>query len=77
MQIFILKENVLTDNELLIPCEGKIFKGNYIAIIKEFVYSNAWSDKQLPLKKFRKKESLTKYLEKNYPEFDNHLINLQ
>lgn len=69
MEKFILRQNVLTDNILLIPDKGKIFKGNYIAIIKEYIYQNAWSDREV-IKRFRNKETLTKYLDKNYPEFE-------
>lgn len=68
MQTYILKENVLTDNELLLPDEGKVFKGNYIAIVKEYTYQNAWSDKET-VKRFRSEKELEKYLSKNYPEF--------
>jgi len=67
-QTFVLQENVLTDNLLIIPGEGKIFKGNYIAIIEEYTFLNSWSD-QLSVKRFRKQASLDKYLEKKYPEF--------
>ena len=42
MQQFLLKENVLTDNVLTVPSKGKIFKGNYIAIVKENTFLNAW-----------------------------------
>ena len=38
MQEFLLKENVLTDNILSLADDGKIFKGGYVAIIKEYVY---------------------------------------
>jgi len=38
MYKFILKENVLTDNILLIAEKNKVFKGNYIAIIKEYYF---------------------------------------
>lgn len=62
----ILQENVLTDNLLILPNNGKIFKGGYIAIIKEYVFLNAWNDK-LIIKKFRKNISLNKYLAKKYP----------
>ena len=62
----ILQENVLTDNLLILPDNGKIFKGGYIAIIKEYVFLNAWNDK-LITKKFRKNISLNKYLAKKYP----------
>ncbi|MFA7289193.1 MAG: hypothetical protein WC055_09960 [Melioribacteraceae bacterium] len=70
MNTFILKENVLTDNVLLIPEEGKVFKGNYIAIVKEYTYQNAWSDKLSNIQRFRTEKSLLKFLGKNYPEFE-------
>lgn len=66
---YILKENVLSDDELIIPDEGKIFKGNYIAIIKEYSFETSWTDK-LKVKKFRSEERLTKYLSTKYPEFN-------
>lgn len=68
-QEFILQENVLTDNVLILADEGKVFKGGYIAIIKEYTFLNSWSDK-LGVKKFRSEERLHKYLEKNYPNFE-------
>jgi len=68
-QEFILRENVLTDNVLLLADEGKVFKGGYIAIIKEYTYQNSWSDK-LGVKRFRNKERLNNYLNKNYPDFE-------
>lgn len=68
MQTYILKENVLSDDELFIPTEGKVFKGNYIAVIKQYKFQNTWSDKET-IKRFRSEEELKKYLNKNYPEF--------
>lgn len=68
-QEFILQENVLTDNVLILADEGKVFKGGFIAIIKEYTYQNAWSDK-LGVKKFRKEERLNEYLQKRYPDFE-------
>lgn len=67
----LLRENVLTDNILLIPNKGKIFKGGYIAIIKENRFKNAWADEE-EVKRFRSKERLYSYLDKQYPqvEFD-------
>ena len=70
MQTFILQENVLTDNLLLLADEGKIFKGGYIAIIKEFEFQDSWSDKEKPNKKFRSVNTLKKYIQKNYKDFD-------
>ena len=69
MQSYILKENVLTDNILMLPDEGKVFKGGYIALLEEYKYANAWSDKG-SIKRFRSQEALDKYLNKHYPEFE-------
>jgi hypothetical protein len=66
---FILKENVLTDNVLIIAEKGKIFKGGYIAIIKENQFQNAWQDKET-IKRFKSKDRLNAYLDKNYSEVD-------
>ena len=74
MQTLILCENVLTDNILLLADEGKIFKGGYIAIIKEYEFSNSWSDREKPTKKFRSVNALRKYLKKHYKNFDIDLI---
>jgi hypothetical protein len=70
-QEFILRENVLTDNILILADEGKVFKGGYIAIIKEYTYQNSWSDK-LGVKRFRNEERLNNYLNKNYPDFEGY-----
>jgi hypothetical protein len=70
-QEFILRENVLTDNVLLLADEGKVFKGGYIAIIKEYTFQNAWSDK-LGVKRFRNEERLNNYLNKNYPDCERY-----
>ena len=69
MQQFILQESVLNDNVLSLPSEGKVFKGNYVAVIEEWRYKNAWSN-ELVVKKFRSTERLEKYISKNYPSFD-------
>ena len=66
---FLLRQNVLTDNILIVPNKGKIFKGGYIAIIKENRFKNAWADEET-IKRFRSKERLIKYLDKQYPEVD-------
>lgn len=72
MQPFILRENTLTDNLLLIADKGNIFKGGYIAIIKEYTYQNEWSDKE-NIKKFRSHERLLQYINKNYKDFDQEI----
>jgi hypothetical protein len=69
METYILKENVLTDNILMLANENEIFKGGYIAILKEYSYLNPWNDKETK-KKFRKRETLFKYLYKKYPEIE-------
>ena len=74
MQTLILCENELTDNILLLADEGKIFKGGYIAIIKEYEFSNSWSDREKSNKKFRSVNSLKKYIKKHYKNFDIDLI---
>jgi hypothetical protein len=52
METYILKENVLTDDLLMIPSKNEVFKGKYIAIIKQYDFLNSWNDK-LTVKKFR------------------------
>jgi hypothetical protein len=42
MQTYILRENALSDNILLMPEYGQIFKGGYIAVIKEYTFQNSW-----------------------------------
>lgn len=69
MQTFILKENVLSDNLLLLADEGKVFKGRYIGIIEEYTFQNAWSDK-LTVKRFRSRDRLDKYIKSKYPSFE-------
>ena len=66
---FFLKENVLTDNILILAEKNKIFKGGYIAYINEYVYANAWADRLIQ-KKFRSQKSLEKFLKKNYKDFE-------
>ena len=73
MRTFILQENVLTDNILLLADEGKVFKGGYVAIIQEFEFENEWSDKE-KIKKFRSVNVLKKYIQKKYKNFDIDLI---
>jgi hypothetical protein len=69
MTNYILKEGVLNDNLLILSDEQKVFKGNYIAIIKEYFFLNEWSNR-LVIKKFRKFKQLENYLNKFYPKFE-------
>ena len=76
MQKYILRENVVSDNLLLLADENKIFKGGYKAIIKEYVFNTAWTDKEI-IKKFRKLDTAKKYVYKNYSteETENLIFN--
>ena len=65
---YVLRENVLTDNILIVAPKGYVFKGGYIAIVKEYTYQSAWSDKE-QAKRFRSKDVLFNYINKHYPEF--------
>jgi hypothetical protein len=69
METYILRENVVSDNVLLLANENEIFKGHYIAILKEYTYLNPWNDKE-SIKRFKKRETLFKYLGKKYPEIE-------
>ncbi len=66
---FILRENVLSNNILIVPNKDLIFKGGYIAVIKEYVYQSEWSDREI-IKRFRNIDRLNNYLDKQYPEVD-------
>ena len=66
---FILRENVLSDDLLILTDKNKVFKGNYIAIVKQYNYLNAWCDKET-IKLFRSKKSLCNFLNKNYADLD-------
>ena len=69
MQTYILQENVLTDNILILCDENEILNDKYVAIIKEYSYATPWSDKET-IKRFNKRETLFKYLNKNYPNVE-------
>ena len=69
MEKYILRENVVSDNVLLLANENEIFKGHYIAILKEYSYATPWTDRET-IKRFKKRETLYKYLNKYYPEIE-------
>jgi len=75
MKAFILRENVLSDNTLYVAEENKVFKGGYIALLKEYKYANAWCDKE-SVKRFRSKERLINYLDRNYTNEELHFVEL-
>ncbi len=66
--IFISNYGKLSDNILLIADEGKIFKGGYKAIVKEYYFQNTWSDRE-EITKFKKIARMKKYINKYYKEF--------
>ena len=67
MQEFILRERVVSDDILMLSDEGKVFKGGYIAIVEYNTFQNAWTDKK-HIKRFRSRERLNAFLNKNYTE---------
>ena len=67
METYILKENVLTDDVLMVASEGMHFKGGFKFIVKTHTFQNAWQDKET-VKNFRSRNSLIKYLNKYYEE---------
>lgn len=67
MITYTLRERVVSDDELLIPDENKVFKGGYIAIVKYNTYLNAWCDKE-HIKRFRSHKALNNFLKKNYTQ---------
>ena len=75
MKTIILRENVLSDNTLYIAEENKIFKGGYVALLKEYTFANEWCDKE-SVKRFRSKERLIKYLDKNYTQEELYFVEL-
>jgi hypothetical protein len=75
MKTIILRENVLSDNTLYIAEENKVFKGGYVALLKEYTFANAWCDKE-SVKRFRSKERLTNYLSRNYAKEELYFVEL-
>lgn len=73
-QEFLLRQNVLTDNILIVPNKGKIFKGGYIAIIKENRFRNAWADEET-ITRFRSVDRLNTYLNKHYSDVEIDFYN--
>ena len=69
MRTFVLSENVLTDNLLITTDKNNLFENNYIAMVKEYFYATSRSDKE-KITYFKSENSLYKFLEKHYPNFD-------
>ena len=66
---FFLRENVLTDNILTVADKNKIFKGGFIAMVREFEFLNSWQDKEI-ITRFKSIDRLNSYLDKKYPKAD-------
>lgn len=73
---YVLRENVLTDNILKVAPKGKIFKGGYVAILREYTFQNAWTDRET-VRRFRSFDTLNKYLTKHYTEEETELLDLK
>jgi len=68
METVVLMEGVLNDDVIHYPLKGKVFSGNYIAIVERYEYANEWSDTKV-VKRFRNENQLEKYLDKFYPNY--------
>jgi len=69
METYILKECVLNDHTLYLSDENKVFHGGYVAIVRQYFYGSAWHNNEIT-KRFKKRETLDKYLQKHYPKFE-------
>ena len=61
----ILKNGVLNDDVVYIAENGKVFKGNFVAIIEYYTFLNEWNNKK-HYKSFKTLENLYKFIDKNY-----------
>ena len=61
----ILKNGVLNDDVVYIAENGKVFKGNFVAIIEYYTYLNEWNNKK-HYKSFKTLKNLHKFIDKNY-----------
>jgi hypothetical protein len=65
MQIELIKEGVLNDDILKIADEGKVFKGNYEAILEYYTFANSQGNHK-NIRRFRSIENAIKFIKKNY-----------
>ena len=73
MNIFNIKELPLNTDTLYVSDKGKVFSGGYVAVLEYFTYANEWSDRK-HIKRFRKLDTMHKYLDKHYPEFNEEVF---
>ncbi len=65
MQQLIIREGVLNDDTLYVADSGKVFSGNYVAILEYYTYASEWHNNKL-YKRFKSIETMNKYLDKHY-----------
>lgn len=72
MLTLILNERSLNDDTVYIADQDKVFKGQLVAVVEYYTFANEWSDHK-HTKGFKTMESLQKWVDKRYPEFDGEL----
>jgi len=65
MTTTVIRERCLNNDEVHLADNGKVFKGNYVAILEYYTYANEWSDHK-HIKRFRSMQALEKYIDKHY-----------
>jgi len=59
----ILREGALNDDTLYTADEGKVFSGNYVAIVEYYTFANEWGNNK-HVKSFRTLETMNKFIKK-------------
>ena len=72
MLTVILNERPLNDDTAYIADDGKVFKGNLVAIVEYYTFANEWSDRY-HRRGFKTIDALHKFVDNRYPEFDGEL----
>ena len=65
MTITTVKEGVLNDFSLYVADEGRVFSGNYVAILEYYTYANEWGNHK-NYRRFKTLDSMYMYLDKHY-----------
>lgn len=73
MQAIVVNYRPLNDDTLYLADEGKVFPGNYVAILEYYTFANEWSDKK-HTKAFLSHETMQKFINKRYPDFELHEV---
>lgn len=69
MKVLTVNERPLNDDTLYLAEEGKVFKGNYVAILEYYTFANEWSDHK-HYRSFKSLTAMEKFLDKRYPNLD-------